>query len=165
MGIKKKLISGEKNEKYSNEIKDEMEYFYEADEMYLGANFERPPEWEISTRSSYTVSNEEDLGATTFTSLLEMHELAPQTMENVLNYNHYHTQQEPWAIFRSLPLLVRYDKLTVEWFKGLQNGTLFIPQFMKNTNPPSLWAYYLTLPTWCRNNPVIYNCMHAFEYH
>lgn len=165
MGIKKKLISGEKNEKYSNEIKDEMEYFYEADEMYLGANFERPPEWEISTRSSYTVSNEEDLGATTFTSLLEIHELAPQTMENVLNYNHYHTQQEPWAIFRSLPLLVRYDKLTVEWFKGLQNGTLFIPQFMKNTNPPSLWAYYLTLPTWCRNNPVIYNCMHAFEYH
>jgi hypothetical protein len=56
-----------------------------------------------------------------------MHELAPQTMENVLNYNHYHTQQEPWAIFRALPLLVRYDKLTVEWFKGLQNGTLFIP--------------------------------------
>ena len=94
-----------------------------------------------------------------------MHELAPQTMENVLNYNHYHTQQEPWAIFIALPLLVRYDKLTVEWFKGLQNGTLFIPQFMKNTNPPSLWAYYLTLPTWCRNNPVIYNCMHAFEYH
>lgn len=36
---------------------------------------------------------------------------------------------------------------------------------MKNTNPPSLWAYYLTLPTWCRNNPVIYNIMHAFEYH
>ena len=33
MGIKKKLISGEKNEKYTNEIKDEMEYFYEADEI------------------------------------------------------------------------------------------------------------------------------------
>jgi len=91
MGIKKKLISGEKNEKSTNEIKDEMEYFYEADEMYLGSNFERPPEWEISTRSSYSVSNQDDLGATTFTSLLEMHELAPQTLENVLNYNHYHT--------------------------------------------------------------------------
>jgi hypothetical protein len=55
--------------------------------------------------------------------------------------------------------------MTIEWFKGLHNGTLIVPQFMKNTNPPSLWAYYLTLPTWCRNNPVIYNVMHAFEYH
>lgn len=40
---------------YMNEIKDDMEYFYEADEAYLGANMERPPEWEISTRTSYSI--------------------------------------------------------------------------------------------------------------
>ncbi|MFO0116141.1 MAG: hypothetical protein ACK521_00460 [bacterium] len=77
MGIKKKLIRGERTNIYTNEIKDDMEYFYEADEEFLGANFERPPEWEISTRSSYSVVNDEDFGATTFTSLLDVSELAP----------------------------------------------------------------------------------------
>ena len=77
MGIKKKLIRGERTNIYTNEIKDDMEYFYEADEEFLGANYERPPEWEISTRSRYSVVNDEDFGATTFTSLLDVSELAP----------------------------------------------------------------------------------------
>jgi len=61
--------------------------------------------------------------------------------------------------------LIKYDKAKIDFFKGLANGTLFIPNFMQKTNSPSLWAYYLTLPTWCRNHPVIFNIVHAFEYH
>jgi hypothetical protein len=95
----------------------------------------------------------------------ELHELPPQTTDNVINYYHYHTEQEPWAIFRALPELLKYDKEMGNFFRGMLNGTYHIPAFMQKTNPPSLWAYYLTLPSWCRNNPVIYNMVHAFEYH
>jgi|LakMenEpi03Aug12_release.lakeMendotaPanAssembly.Ray.scaffolds.fasta_scaffold110751_1 hypothetical protein len=141
------------------------EHFFEADEPYPMSNVKTQPEWEIFDRDNFNVTNQDDLPAVTFTSMMDENELAPQTTDNVINYWHYHAEQEPWAIFRALPELVKYDKAMIEMFKGMQNGTLPIPAFMKNTNPPSLWAYYLTLPTWLRNNSVIYNCVHAFEYH
>jgi hypothetical protein len=51
------------------------------------------------------------------------------------------------------------------FFKGLANGTLKVPTFMKDINPPSLWQYYYTLPKWARDHPVIRNVLMAFEYH
>lgn len=129
------------------------------------ATVTEPPEFEISNRESYNVTRDEDYGPTTFMSMQELHELPPQTTDNTINYWRYHTEQEPWAIFRALPELLKYDKAKIDFFKGLANGTLFIPNFMQKTNSPSLWAYYLTLPTWCRNHPVIFNIVHAFEYH
>jgi hypothetical protein len=47
----------------------------------------------------------------------------------------------------------------------MNNGTLRCPDFMKQINPPSLWAYYLTLPKWARDHPAVRNVMMAFEYH
>jgi hypothetical protein len=42
---------------------------------------------------------------------------------------------------------------------------LRVPDFMNTINPPSLWAYYETLPKWARDHPAIRNVMIAFEYH
>lgn len=36
---------------------------------------------------------------------------------------------------------------------------------MNTINPPSLWAYYLTLPKWARDHPTVRNVLMAFEYH
>ena len=36
---------------------------------------------------------------------------------------------------------------------------------MEDINPPSLFAYYSTLPAWCRNHPLVRNVLMAFEYH
>jgi hypothetical protein len=162
--VKKKLIRGERENVYRNEVKTQMEYFFEGDEPYPMATVTEPPEWAISNRESYSCTNDSDLGATTFHTMMDITELAPQTIDNTLTYSLYHIEQEPWAIFRSLPGLLRYDKATMEFFKGLGNGTLYVYPTMLKTNPPSLWAYYLTLPAWCRNHPVIYNIVHAFEY-
>lgn len=40
-----------------------------------------------------------------------------------------------------------------------------MPDLQKMINPPTLWAYYLTLPQWARDNPGVRNVLMAYEYH
>lgn len=40
-----------------------------------------------------------------------------------------------------------------------------LPNYHEIINPPSLWAYYLTLPEWCRDSSLIRNILYSFEYH
>jgi len=49
--------------------------------------------------------------------------------------------------------------------EDVASGNLQVPNFMKLINPPSLWAYYSTLPQWCRDHSVVRNILYAFEYH
>lgn len=48
---------------------------------------------------------------------------------------------------------------------NIRKGLLRIPNYLEKINPPSLWAYYYTLPSWVRNEPIIRNIMMALEYH
>jgi hypothetical protein len=47
----------------------------------------------------------------------------------------------------------------------MKNGTVKVPDFMNTIRPPTLWAYFETLPKWIRDHPVIRNVFMAFEYH
>jgi hypothetical protein len=49
--------------------------------------------------------------------------------------------------------------------QGFADGSLVIPKYQKLINPPSLWAYYLTLPRWARDHPGVRNVLMAYEYH
>jgi hypothetical protein len=62
-------------------------------------------------------------------------------------------------------MMMQYDMALQSFFKGLRQGTLRIPDFVNTINPPSLWAYYETLPKWARDHPTVRNLMIAFEYH
>jgi len=42
---------------------------------------------------------------------------------------------------------------------NIRKGLLRIPNYLEEINPPSLWAYYYTLPSWVRNEPIIRNIM------
>lgn len=53
----------------------------------------------------------------------------------------------------------------LNFFKGMRQGTLRIPDFVKTINPPSLFAYYETLPKWARDHSAVRNVLMAFEYH
>jgi hypothetical protein len=57
LGIKKKLIRGERLSAYKNEVKTQTEYFFEGDEPYTMATVTEPPEFAISDRDSYAVTN------------------------------------------------------------------------------------------------------------
>ena len=69
LGIKKKLLRGERQSHYRNEVKTPAEYFFEADEAHPTAIVTTPPEFEISNRESYNVTRDEDYAATTFMSM------------------------------------------------------------------------------------------------
>jgi hypothetical protein len=46
----------------------------------------------------------------------------------------------------------------------MKKGLLRIPNYLEEINPPSLWAYYYTLPSWVRNEPLIKNIMMGVSY-
>ncbi len=62
-------------------------------------------------------------------------------------------------------MMMQYDQVMLNFFKGLRQGTLRVPDFMNTINPPSLFAYYETLPKWARDHPAVRNVLMAFEYH
>lgn len=96
---------------------------------------------------------------------MDVNELRPLPSEHTYNYQHFHPELERWAIFRGLPMMMKYDQAVSQFFRGLSQGTLRIPDFVNTINPPSLWAYYETLPKWARDHSLIRNVMIAFEYH
>jgi hypothetical protein len=62
-------------------------------------------------------------------------------------------------------MMMQYDQTMLNFFKGLRQGTLRVPDFMNTINPPSLFAYYETLPKWARDHPAVRNVLMAFEFH
>lgn len=61
--------------------------------------------------------------------------------------------------------MMKFDKSMVDLLKSFENSKTHIYDYMNKLNPPSLWAYYETLPSWARSHPVIKNVFMAFEYH
>ena len=49
--------------------------------------------------------------------------------------------------------------------QDIAEGKVPIPDYVKLTNPPTLWTYYNTLPKWARDDPVVRNVVMACEYH
>ena len=47
----------------------------------------------------------------------------------------------------------------------MEKGLIPIPDYISQINPPSLWAYYSTLPKFAREDPVVRNVVMAMEYH
>jgi hypothetical protein len=64
-----------------------------------------------------------------------------------------------------LPQLIKFDKSMIQTIKNLHAGVYNVPDYVKQTNPPSLWTYYQTLPSWARRDSVVRNVLMAFEYH
>lgn len=116
-------------------------------------------------RDQYNVKFEEELPAISYHTNIGVNELLPVPPDYTLDYQSVHWELERWSIFRSLPQMMNYDNSMNTFFKGLLDGTTRVPDYMNKINPPSLWAYYNTLPKWLRDHPVIRNVLMAFEYH
>ena len=101
----------------------------------------------------------------TFHSNLEMEELAPMNNEHTLDYQKLHPELEDWAIFRSLPNLLFWDKRLLDIFKLCNSSIHRTPKFLEMINPPTLLTYYKTLPEWCRKSNIVTNTFYAMEYH
>ena len=60
---------------------------------------------------------------------------------------------------------MEYNTDALKMLGKISSGSIPIPDYVKDINPPSLWAYYYTLPKWAREDPFIKNVVMAIEYH
>ena len=154
-----------KDETEKTENKTMITYFLSEDELYPLQKYDGQPEFSIFDKSQYNVKFEEEMPALTFHTNIGVNDLLPVPPEFTLVYQDVHWELEKWSIFRTLPLMMKYDQVMRNFFKGMANGTLKMPDFVNSINPPSLWAYYQTLPKWLRDHPIVRNVLMAFEYH
>lgn len=154
-----------RDESSLNELKQPNAYFLDNADAYPMAGFKGQPEFELFDRKNYNVNHDRELPQMTFMSNTGLSELPPQHNENTINYQQLHPELERWAIFRSLPAIMIWDKQFGDLIKNMNTGQIIVPQFHSIINPPSLLAYYLTLPAWCRNNSLVQNTFYAMEYH
>lgn len=151
MGIHKRFITATNQKLNMNETKTDVQYFFdEADEAFPMSGYEGTPEFELFPTESYNVKDESEIPSITFKTNQGTDELGPEMDKTILFYQRYIWEMEPWSIFRTLPSVLHYDNAIHGYFKGLQQGLIQIPNYTQDINPPSLWAYYHTLPTWAR---------------
>ena len=123
------------------------------------------PEFDISDRTKWDMSRGEKLPFLRFHSHIAEDELLPIPDEHTLNYQQVHWELERWSIFKALPTLINWDRNVHSMIDQIKNGHIKAPDFYNEINPPSLWTYYETLPSWARASPIVRNVMMAMEYH
>ena len=60
--------------------------------------------------------------------------------------------------------MITYDRELNDHLTNVAKGLISVPDIHKTINPPTLWAYYSTLPKWCRYHPAVRHVLFAFEY-
>jgi hypothetical protein len=60
---------------------------------------------------------------------------------------------------------MRFDGNMKILMQQINAGQVKIPDYVNLINPPTLWTYFETLPTWARKDPFVRNVMMAMEYH
>lgn len=86
----------------------------------------------------------------------KLHDIPAFPYQMPLEYNEAAMHAQHWALFRLTPQVIyqlsQYRKALKEHVRS-----------QKPIETPSLWAYYETLPEWCRENPFVRSVMMALE--
>jgi len=168
IGVKWKYVwskSKQEDDEMRVEPKDEVAYFIEADETHNMAGYNGQPEFDIADKRSYDTTQQGNLPFIRFHSHLEEDELLPLPDQHTLDYSKVHWELERWTLFTQLPALMKYDRNTRLLLEQMQEGQIQVPDYINEINPPSLWTYFSTLPSWARADPLVRNTMMAMEYH
>lgn len=147
------------------EYKDDVANFLERNELYPMQHYEGIPEFDLLDREKYDTSMPGKLPALRFHSHITQDELLPLPNDHTLRYSEVHYEIERWSLFRALPMLTTFDQQLKQALVNVAAGRVKVPDYLKEINPPSLWAYYYTLPKWARDDPIVRNVMMAMEYH
>jgi hypothetical protein len=129
IGAKTKLLKMVQDGTALNEFLQPMPAMLEADDKYPMQGYTGQPEFELYERESYNVANDKDLPQLTYTSNTGVNELMPQHNDNTLDYQKLHPELERWAIFRSLPPLLNYEKTYMQQQRDIQAGLMVVPKY------------------------------------
>jgi len=89
----------------------------------------------------------------------------PIPEQHTLLHHDIHYDLERWTLFQALPKLMTFDKELTHILAQIRAGHMKVPNALEETNTPTLWTYYNTLPKWARDDPIVRNVMMACEYH
>jgi hypothetical protein len=122
-------------------------------------------EFDLMDRDKYDLKLPGQLPHVRFNSHIGTDELMPFPETHTLDHTRIHWELERWTLFTSLPRLMDFDKDMWDIIAKMQDGRVKVPDYIKDINPPTLWTYYSTLPSWARNDPIVRNVMMACEFH
>eukprot|EP00347_Sterkiella_histriomuscorum_P022338 403330831 len=128
-------------------------------------NFEGIVEWALLDQDTYQVEEDFELPSIVLQTDLAPNELPIIPNDHTYIYQDVHYELERYTIFRSLPSMMQFNDKHNELLLGFATGRIKAPNFMETINPPSLWAYFLTLPQWARHHPIVRDVLMAMEYH
>lgn len=145
------LIS--KDDSHDTNYTDDLDYFLQGDEKFRGETELIPFEKTFTSKVDATAH-----------SMMSTGEISPLPNNFPDDWDFTHHALERWAIFRSVPQVIKLWKMMEDQKRKSQ--TLHYSKYNEYelAKTPSLWAYYNTLPTWARENPIVRNAFQAFEF-
>ena len=81
----------------------------------------------------------------------------------MIHWNTY-SEFERWNVFTALPELMSWDERFHDTLSRLENGRMYRNDKYSFKFPPTLLAYYNTLPTFARENWIIKDLYFALEH-
>lgn len=168
IGAKWKFITNKRVEQDADrmtlEYKDEVEEYLNADEAHAMQHYEGVPEFAVADSSLYD-EGKGKLPYLRFHTTIREDELLPLPENYTLDYSEVQWELERWTLFQALPNLMSIDRTARLLLQQMSTGVVKVPDYVNEVNPPTLWTYYETLPSWARENPIVRNVMMAMEYH
>lgn len=149
----------------SIQYQDDIDNFLERDEMYPQQNYQGLPEFDIADRTFYDTNQPGKLPHLRFHTHIKEDELLPFPEQHTKDFSEIMWELERWTLFKALPSLVQFDNNIKQIVRGMHNGSIKVPDYLKEVNPPTLMTYYETLPSWARKDPIVRNVFMAFEHH
>lgn len=168
LGVRYKYVWNKQNndDKGLNmEYKDLIDNKLMQEELFDMQHYDGVPEFDMTDHFKYDHSLPGKMPALRFHTQIDQDELLPMPEDHTLRYSELHYEIERWSLFKTLPMIMEFDQDVRSMINKMASGTVPIPDFVKEVNPPSLWAYYYTLPKWAREDPIVKNVMMAMEYH
>lgn len=149
----------------SVEYQDQVTNQIEADELYPMQTYTGLPEFAIADHEKFDQSGGGQMPFLRFHTPIKEDELLPVPENHSLDYTKIMWELERWTLFKSLPSIMEFDANAKNIFTKISNGTIKVPDYVNDVNPPSLNTYFSTLPSFARNDPFIRNAFMAYEHH
>lgn len=133
--------------------------------MFPMQHFKGQPEFVIADHDKYDQSSGAKMPFLRFHTPIRENELLPIPENHSLDYTKVMWELERWTLFKSLPSLMEFDANVKNILEKVSNGTIKVPDYVNEINPPSLNTYFSTLPSFARNDPFVRNAFMAYEHH
>jgi hypothetical protein len=145
-------------------VLDPVHEFDNVDMPIPGEGVNPTPEFLFSEKSTYGKDEDAKMPSVIIASEMGEKEIAPIHNNVGIEYQALHPELEKWTTFTALPEIIQWDDSIGNLHKKIANGQVQVPDYMKTSFPPTLFAYFNTLPSFSRDHPAIRSIFMGLEH-